>query len=77
MKLCLTTRYFGKTFFAPDIGEMGENRLKIGFFDFKEKFGHQFSLTLFCNENLCYLVCFCTNPIFGKYLVPKIQAEMF
>ena len=39
-KLCITTRFHGKTFFAPKIGEMGQKLTKIGFFKFKEKFGH-------------------------------------
>ena len=30
-------RFFGKTFFTPNIWEMGQ---KIGLFEFKEKFGH-------------------------------------
>ena len=32
---------------------------------------------MFCNENLYYLLCSCTNPIFGKILVPEIWAKMF
>ena len=39
-KLCISTRFRGKTFFAPKIGEMSQKRPKIGFFDFNKKFGH-------------------------------------
>ena len=38
MKLYMTVRFFGKTFFAPsweNAPEMGQE-----FFEFKEKFGH-------------------------------------
>ena len=41
---------------------------KIEFLEFKEKFGHYFSLNLLYNENLYYLLCPCTNPILGKIL---------
>ena len=39
-KLCITTRFHGKTFFASRIGEMGQKWPKIWFFEYKEKFGH-------------------------------------
>ena len=39
-KVCITTRFRGKTFFAPKIGEMGQKWLKKGFSAFKEKFCH-------------------------------------
>ena len=39
-KLCVTFRFRGKSFFAPKLGEMGQKWPKIGFFEFKEKFGH-------------------------------------
>ena len=29
------------------------------------------------NENLYYLLCSCTNPIYGKIFVPEIWAKMF
>ena len=29
------------------------------------------------NEDLYYLLCSCTNPIFGKIFVPEILAKMF
>ena len=50
---------------------------KTAFFQFIEKFGHWFLLHLFYNENLCYLVCFYTNPIFGKVFVPEKWAKIF
>ena len=50
---------------------------KTVFFQFIEKFGHWFLLHLFYNENLCYLVCFYTNPIFGKVFVPEKWAKIF
>ena len=31
---------------------------------------------LFYNENLYYLLCSCTNPTFGKNLVPEIYAKV-
>ena len=71
-KLCMTIRFCRKSFFC--LHNWG-NGPKIGFFEFEEKFGHQFSLNLFYIENL-YLLCSCTNPIFGKNLVSEIEAEM-
>ena len=65
-------RFFGKTF-APKIGEMSQ---KIGFFEFKEKFGQKFSLNLSYNENLSCFLCSCTNSIFEKNLVPEMWAKM-
>ena len=47
------------------------------FFEYTEKFGYSVLLNLFYNENLCYLLCFCTNPIFGKISVTEIQTKMF
>ena len=29
------------------------------------------------NENLYYLLCYCTSPIFGKIFVPEIWAKIF
>ena len=31
---------------------------------------------MFYNENLYHMLCSCTNLIFGKNLVPEIQAKM-
>ena len=33
-------------------------------------------LNLFCNENVYYLLCSCTNSIFRKNLVPEVYAKM-
>ena len=65
-------RFFGKIFFAPKIGKMDQNRSKTGFFEFIEKFGHQFLLNLFYNEKLYYLLCSFTNAIFGKRFITEI-----
>ena len=43
-----------------------------GFFEINENLCHLFLLNLLYNENLYYLLCFCTNPIFGKILVSEI-----
>ena len=32
---------------------------------------------MFYNGNLYYLLCSCTNPIFGKIFVPGIWVKMF
>ena len=47
------------------------------FFEFIEKISHSFLLNLFYNENLHYLLCSSTNPIFGKKFVLEIRAKMF
>ena len=39
-KVYMTTQFRGKTFFAPQIGEMDQKWPKIGFFELTEKFGH-------------------------------------
>ena len=31
---------------------------------------------MFYNENLYYLLCSCANSVFGKNLVPEIEAKM-
>ena len=57
--------FFGKAIFCP---KNWRNGPKIGFFKFK-KFGFWFSLNLLYSENLYYLLCFFTNPMFGKNFV--------
>ena len=42
---------------------------KIGLVEFIEKFGYLFFLIWFFNESVHYLLCSCTNSIFGKNLV--------
>ena len=32
---------------------------------------------MFYNKNVYYLLCFFTNPVFGKIVVPEIWAKMF
>ena len=56
--------------------KFGEMDQKQGF-EFIEIFGHLFLLNLFDNENFYYLLCSCTNPIFGKIFVPEIWGKMF
>ena len=48
-----------------------------GFFEINENLCHLFLLNLLYNENLYYLLCFCTNPIFGKILVSEIWPKKF
>ena len=56
--------------------KLNKNGPKTGFFEFIEQFSHEFFLNLFYNENLFYLLCSCTNPIFGKIFVSDIRAKM-
>ena len=53
-----------KIFVCSKNQENGPKMGKTCFLEFTEKFGQQFLLVLFYNKNLCYLLCFCTNPIF-------------
>ena len=69
----MTTRFHGKTFFAPQIGGMDQKWPKIGFFELTEKFGHEFSLLLFYIENF-YWLCSCTNPL-GKILFLRYRPK--
>ena len=55
------------------MGKLAKNR---GFFNLKKNFVINFHWILFYNENLYYLLCSCTNPIFGKNLVPEIYANI-
>ena len=76
LKLCVATPDFS-TKKKPKknqtkLGKSTKNGPKTGFFEFKENFCHLFLLNLFYNENLYYLLCFCTNLIFGKILVSEI-----
>ena len=66
-----------KIFFPKKLGKWAKNRPKTGFFKFIGKFGHKFLLNSIYNENLYYLLCSCTNSIFGKIFVPEIWAKMF
>ena len=49
--------------------------LKISFLNLR-KIWNWLLLNLFCNKNLCYLVCSCTNLIFLKNLIPAIWIKM-
>ena len=69
MKLCLTELDFlEKVFFATKIRKMDQKWAKNrGFFYLLKNL---ILLNLFCNENLYYLLCSLTNPIFWKIFVP-------
>ena len=68
----LYVRFFGKTFLSPKIGKWAKKWPKIVFFTLKKKL----VINLFYNENLSYLLCFCTNFLFGKNIVHEIQAKI-
>ena len=73
IKLCMTEPDFLEKFsLHQKVEKWTKNVLKTEFFEFIEKFGHSFLLNLFFNENSDYLLCSCTNPIFGKIFVPEI-----
>ena len=55
------------------VPKMGKVSQKICFFEFIEKLGHYFFLSLIRNETLYYLLNM--HPIFGKNLVPEIWAK--
>ena len=61
------SRFSGKIFFTTRIGRMGPKWAK----------NLVILLSLIYNENLYYLLCSCTNPIFEKIFVPEIWAKMF
>ena len=75
VKLCVTEPGFLGKFILPKNQEKGPKQ--ASFYQLIGKFGHQFLLNLIYNENLYYLLCSCTNPIFGKIFVPEIWAKMF
>ena len=78
VKFCVTDQDFlEKYFLLPKIRKMDQKRSKTGFFEFIEKFGHEFLVKLFYKENSNYLLYSFTNPIFGKIFVPEIQTKMF
>ena len=75
---CITTRFRGKAFFAPKIGEMGQKLSKIGFFEFKENLVINFHciysiliLYLFHIYSIFLFAVF-LHKSFGKNLVPEI-----
>ena len=69
-------RFFWKNFFAQKIMKNDQKWPKNKFFEFIEIFGHWFLLNLFYNENLYYLLCFCTNRIIREIFVPEIWTKM-
>ena len=78
VKLCLTEPDIPGKIFCPQNWENGlKMGQKQGFFQFIGKFSHYFLLNFICNENLYYLLCSCTNPIFGKILVHEIWTKIF
>ena len=78
MKLRVTELDFPEKNFLPqNLEKWTKNKPKTGFFEFIDQFCHWFLLNLFCDENLCYLLCSCTSSIFGKILVSEIWAKMF
>ena len=74
MKLCMTELDFPEKIFWT---KNQKNGPETGFFEFIEKFGHQYLLKLFYDQNIYYLLCSCTNPLSGKIFVPEIWAKMF
>ena len=67
MKLCEIYLDFPENcILIAKLGKWTKNRPKTRFFEFIKKFGNWFRLNLFYNENLYYLLCSYTNPIFGK-----------
>ena len=71
MKLCVTESDFLEEFFLPKDWENGP---KTCFFLVNWKIW-SFLLNLFYNEHLYWLLCSCTNTIFGKIFVPEIWAK--
>ena len=71
--LCVTEQEFleKKHFLLQKLWKWAKNRV----FWFKEKFSHIFSLNLFYNENLYYLLCSCKNPILGKILFLRYRPK--
>ena len=67
----------GKFFLPLKLGKETQNGPKTGFFQFIGKYGNWYLMNLIYNENVYYLLCSCTNPIFGKNFVPEIWAKMF
>ena len=77
MKLCMTEPDFlENNFLPPKLGKWAKNGQKTGFSEYIEKF-YQFLLNLLYNEYVYYLLCSCTNSMFGKILVLEIWTKMF
>ena len=69
-------RFSRKKIFAQKLGKWAKNGPKTGFFQFIRKFAHYILLNLIYNENVYYLLCSCTNAIFGKIFGPEIWTKM-
>ena len=68
-------RFFEKKYFCPkNGGEMGQKWAKVGLL--LENLVINFFQNLVCNESLRNLLYSCTNPIFGKNLVPEVWVKM-
>ena len=77
LKLCVTELDFmEETFLLPKMGKWNKNGQKTGIFEYIEKC-HYVLLNFNYNENLYYLLCSCTNPIFTKIFVSEVKAKMF
>ena len=61
IKLWVTESDFLEKLFCPKIWIMEQKQAKNKTFKFKEKTGYYFSLNLFYNENIYYLLCSCTK----------------
>ena len=75
--VCGRAAFSRKKYFAPKIGKIGQKWAKNRVFEYIEKFCYKLLLNLFYIENVYYLLCSCTNSIFGKILVPAVWAKMF
>ena len=65
--------FLGKFFLPQKLGKWAK---KQDFFNLLGNLVIDFLLNLICNENLYYLLCSCTNPIFGKMFVPEIWVKI-
>ena len=77
MRVCDRAGFSRKNILPYKLGKWTNNGWKTWFFEFIEKCRHHFLLNLFYNENLHYLLCSCSNPIFGKIFVLEIWTKMF
>ena len=69
-------RFHGRNIFASKNGKMEQKWAEKGIFEYIEKC-HYVLLNFNYNENLYYLLCSCTNPIFSKIFVSEVKAKMF
>ena len=69
-------RFFEKIFLSKKWGKWTKNGKKWGFLNLLENLVIIFFQDLVYNESFRYLLYSCTNPIFGKNLVPGIWVKM-